>query len=35
MDIPDVLLAVAKVLNYLRWERTGNVAYVIFIGVWT
>ena len=35
MDIPDVFLAVTKVFNYLRWEHTGNVTYVIFMGVWT
>jgi len=35
MDIPDVFLAVSKVLNYLRWERTLAIVYVIFIGVWT
>jgi len=35
MDIPDTFLAAVKLLNYLRWEYSGNVMYVIFIGVWT
>ncbi|KAI9467019.1 longevity assurance proteins LAG1/LAC1 [Lactarius psammicola] len=35
MDIPDVLLAMTKVLNYLQMERSQNLVFVIFIGVWT
>lgn len=35
MDIPDVLLAASKLLNYLRWKRSLDILYVIFIGVWT
>jgi len=35
MDVPDALLAMAKVFVYLRWERTSNTIYVIFIGAWT
>jgi acyl-CoA-dependent ceramide synthase len=35
MDIPDVFLSIVKVFNYLRWERSLNVFYVIFLGVWT
>ncbi|KAI9448029.1 longevity assurance proteins LAG1/LAC1 [Lactarius indigo] len=35
MDIPDVFLAITKVLNYLNWEYSQNIVFVIFIGVWT
>ena len=35
MDIPDVLLAMTKVFNYLRWERAEAVVFAIFIGTWT
>ncbi|KAI9508950.1 longevity assurance proteins LAG1/LAC1 [Russula earlei] len=35
MDIPDVFLALAKVLNYLHWERAQAVVFISFIGVWT
>jgi acyl-CoA-dependent ceramide synthase len=35
MDIPDVFLAMTKVLNYLRLERSQNVVFVVFIGIWT
>jgi hypothetical protein len=35
MDIPDVLLAATKILNYLRSERTQAIVFVTFIGTWT
>lgn len=35
MDIPDVFLAIIKLINYLRWENTENIVFVVFIGVWT
>jgi hypothetical protein len=35
MDVPDFFLAVVKVINYLHWEWTQNILFVIFIGVWT
>lgn len=28
-------MQLAKVLNYIRWERIQNVMFVIFIGIWT
>ena len=35
MDIPDLFIATAKMLNYLRWERAQNVMFIVFIGTWT
>jgi acyl-CoA-dependent ceramide synthase len=35
MDIPDVFLAASKLFNYLRWKRSLDILFVIFIGVWT
>lgn len=35
MDIPDVFIAMTKVINYLHWERSQNVIFVIFIAMWT
>jgi len=35
MDIPDVFIAATKVLVYLRWERSQNVVFLIFIAIWT
>ncbi|KAH9965929.1 TLC domain-containing protein [Russula dissimulans] len=35
MDVPDVFLAITKVINYLRWERIEIVVFVFFLGVWT
>jgi len=35
MDISDVFLASAKLLNYLKLEKTSMVALVLFFGVWT
>jgi acyl-CoA-dependent ceramide synthase len=35
MDIPDLFIAMAKMLNYLRWERAQNIMFIVFIGTWT
>jgi len=35
MDIPDTFLAATKLLNYLDWEVSQNVVFVVFIGFWT
>ena len=35
MDVPDAFLAATKLVNYLRWEHSQNVVFVIFIGFWT
>jgi acyl-CoA-dependent ceramide synthase len=35
MDIPDAFLAAVKLLNYLDWDPSQNIMFVIFIGFWT
>ncbi|KAF8528669.1 TLC domain-containing protein [Gautieria morchelliformis] len=35
MDCSDVFLALAKIFNYLGFERTKNITFAWFIGVWT
>jgi very-long-chain ceramide synthase len=35
MDIPDIFLALAKVLNYLRAERAKVAAFAVLIVTWT
>lgn len=35
MDIPDVWLALPKLLNYMRWEKTKTVVFAIFLPIWT
>ncbi|KAG5648976.1 hypothetical protein DXG03_000325 [Asterophora parasitica] len=35
MDIPDAFLAFSKLLNYMQWEKSKTVAFVIFISVWS
>ncbi|TDL29583.1 longevity assurance proteins LAG1/LAC1 [Rickenella mellea] len=35
MDIPDAFLAFSKLCNYLQWEVTKTVSFVIFVFVWT
>ncbi|KAF5387711.1 hypothetical protein D9615_000494 [Tricholomella constricta] len=35
MDIPDTFLAFSKLLNYIQWEKSKVVSFVIFIFVWT
>ncbi|KAH0839876.1 longevity assurance proteins LAG1/LAC1 [Lanmaoa asiatica] len=35
MDIPDVFLAISKILNYLQFTRAKLVAFIIFLCVWT
>jgi len=35
MDVSDVFLASAKLLNYIKYEKTSVVALVVFMGVWT
>jgi acyl-CoA-dependent ceramide synthase len=35
MDIPDVFLAMSKILNYLDLTRAKLVAFIVFLGVWT
>lgn len=35
MDIPDVFLAISKILNYLQFTRAKLVTFITFLGVWT
>ncbi|KAI9574728.1 longevity assurance proteins LAG1 LAC1 [Boletus coccyginus] len=35
MDIPDVFLAISKILNYLQLTRAKLVAFIIFLCMWT
>ncbi|KAJ7047274.1 longevity assurance proteins LAG1 LAC1 [Mycena alexandri] len=35
MDIPDMALAVSKLLNYIQWERSKVVSFIAFVGLWT
>ncbi|KAJ7094674.1 longevity assurance proteins LAG1 LAC1, partial [Mycena belliarum] len=35
MDIPDMCLAVSKIMNYIQWERTKVVTFVFFVCTWT
>ncbi|KAJ7758965.1 longevity assurance proteins LAG1 LAC1 [Mycena maculata] len=35
MDIPDMVFAFSKLLNYIQWERAKLVSFVFFVGVWT
>ncbi|KAI0268253.1 TLC domain-containing protein [Gloeopeniophorella convolvens] len=35
MDIPDVLLAATKLVNYLEWDRTQMLVFAVFVCVWT
>ncbi|KAI0053567.1 longevity assurance proteins LAG1/LAC1 [Auriscalpium vulgare] len=35
MDIPDTWLALTKLLNYLRMQRTQMVIFAIFLTIWT
>ncbi|KAJ7655411.1 TLC domain-containing protein [Mycena rosella] len=35
MDIPDALLALSKLLNYIQWDRTNNFVLAAFVGAWT
>ncbi|KAI5833839.1 longevity assurance proteins LAG1/LAC1 [Schizophyllum commune Tattone D] len=35
MDIPDVLLALSKLLNYLQFPRAKVAVFVVFFGVWS
>ncbi|GAA5918664.1 hypothetical protein JCM6882_004179 [Rhodosporidiobolus microsporus] len=34
MDLPDICLAFSKCLNYLDLQRTSEVSFVFFLGVW-
>lgn len=34
MDIPDVLLAVSKCINYVGLEKTGNCSFLVFMAGW-
>ncbi|KAL8278089.1 hypothetical protein RQP46_009549 [Phenoliferia psychrophenolica] len=34
MDIPDLLLAISKCINYAGLENTGNVSFVLFMLTW-
>ncbi|GAA5865293.1 hypothetical protein JCM8547_005047 [Rhodosporidiobolus lusitaniae] len=34
MDLPDICLAISKCLNYLDLQRTSEVSFVFFLGVW-
>jgi len=35
MDLPDSLLGLTKVLNYIQWDKTKIAVFVVFIGLWT
>jgi len=35
MDIPDVFLAISKILNYLELTNAKLVAFTVFLGIWT
>lgn len=35
MDIADVFLALSKMLNYLKLQRTSEIAFAFFLCVWT
>ncbi|GBE79715.1 Sphingosine N-acyltransferase lac1 [Sparassis crispa] len=35
MDVPDAFFAFSKLLNYIQWEYTKVVSFVIFVGVWS
>ena len=35
MDIPDFFFGMSKLFNYLRWKRTQNIMFIVFVGVWT
>ncbi|KAF8335050.1 longevity assurance proteins LAG1/LAC1 [Cantharellus anzutake] len=35
MDVSDIFLAISKVCNYLRLEKTTNVIFAFFICVWS
>ncbi|CAL1700746.1 unnamed protein product [Somion occarium] len=35
MDIPDVLLGFSKLLNYIQYDRTKIVSFLVFLFVWT
>jgi len=35
MDIPDVFLALSKICNYLKWEKTKIVTFATFFVIWT
>lgn len=34
-DFSDIFLALVKLLNYMRYDRTKSIVYVGFVGVWT
>ncbi|KAF8450583.1 TLC domain-containing protein [Boletus edulis BED1] len=35
MDIPDVFLAISKILNYLQLTHAKLVAFIVFLCIWT
>ncbi|KAJ7358281.1 longevity assurance proteins LAG1/LAC1 [Mycena albidolilacea] len=35
MDIPDMFLALSKLLNYIQWNKTNNFVLATFFGSWT
>ncbi|EGO01873.1 hypothetical protein SERLA73DRAFT_120521 [Serpula lacrymans var. lacrymans S7.3] len=35
MDIPDAFLAFSKLLNYIQWEKSKSIAFLVFICIWT
>ncbi|KAI0796697.1 TLC domain-containing protein [Abortiporus biennis] len=35
MDLPDIFLAMSKILNYIQWEKTKITVFVFFLGIWT
>jgi len=35
MDLPDSFLGFSKLMNYINYERTKVVSFVVFLGVWT
>ncbi|CDO71251.1 hypothetical protein BN946_scf184908.g8 [Trametes cinnabarina] len=35
MDLPDTLLGLSKLLNYIQWNRTKTAVFAVFIVVWS
>jgi len=35
MDLPDIFLAISKLLNYIQWERAKVVAFGLLVIIWS
>lgn len=35
MDIADVFLAISKMLNYMQYQRSSEIAFAVLLCVWT